>query len=96
MVEFSRRAHIQFDTLRSTNQQEVDRVLRALAASPQDFDPALNVRKLAMPDSTYLVKAGPSLRVLFTNANAAIQVLDIVPQERLDAFHEGLVAAGEQ
>ena len=96
MIRFSRRADIQINTLRPANHKRVQQVLKSLEKSPQDFDPALDIRKLDSPDNIYLVKVGPSLRVFFTNALGDIEVLDIIPQERIDEFHAAFATAGDK
>jgi hypothetical protein len=83
-ITISRKAQIAIDALQSADRKHVAQAIELLSHPVADVLSHNQVRKLAGPDKLFVLRATHRLRVVFSISEGQIEVVDIVPVDRLD------------
>ena len=83
-ITISRKAQIAIDALQSADRKRVVRAIELLSHPVADVLSHNQVRKLAGVDRLFVLRATHRLRVVFSISDGQIEVVDIVPLDRLD------------
>jgi len=81
-----RRAVMALDTLSHRERAKVEEALRLLRDPKETLLVRARTARLSTPDAMFIMRASPSIRLLFRRTENGIEVLDIVRRDTLSSF----------
>jgi hypothetical protein len=89
MVTLSTQAQIAIRSLLPLDRERIQHHISLLEQFPRDDYVRQKVRKLSGPDADdlYIMRATPTLRILFRHQGDSVEVVDIMTHERLQRMH---------
>ena len=82
-VTISKKARIAIDTLHPADRNRVVRAIGLLSEPAGELVSRGHAKKLALPGKFFVMRATHEVRVIFNIADGQVEVVDIVPAERL-------------
>ncbi len=79
----NRRAEITIDAFSSTDREIIQETIDQLKQYPGDISLYKKVKRVSVEDRLYVMSAEPDIRIILQIHDSAVEVLDIVRQDRL-------------
>ncbi len=92
MISFTNRAYIQINTLKPGIRKQIEQAVKKVDQAQEEWEKIPDVQVWIKPEGIYMIPVGPSLRVFFEKSSEGLEVLDIIPQARIDAFQTAIAA----